>query len=249
MTTEQPVPVAERFSDIDVVLFDYGNTLIEFGPNQVRHMAEAQERGLRRFGGLDPELLRQVRDRQLAAPFLDGCRESTFGTVFEELLREVVGVEPTPQAVARLEREFCDAFRACVVPTPGVVDVLRRLGARRRLAIVSNYPCGKCIRDTLTNVGLTQFFDVIVVSGDLGYCKPHPRPFEAALHALRVSPTRALHVGDNWLADVQGAKRLGMRVVLTSEYTPYQHIEPGAHDFEPDARIRRLAELEELLRD
>lgn len=232
---------------IDAVLFDYGNTLVRFGTAELAALLDAVVCVLSGLGAVDRTRLHAVRDRQLSAPYLNGYRENDFATISAELLAEVAGVEVTPERVAAIIEARCAAFFAAVHADAAVRGVLEQLSRHRRLALVSNYPCGRCIRDTLDNVGLAPFFHTVVVSGDVGWCKPHPIPFQAALGALGVAPERAVYVGDNWLADVQGAKRLGMRAVLTEQFAPYQHIARESGDHEPDARIATLSELTALL--
>jgi FMN phosphatase YigB (HAD superfamily) len=65
--------------------------------------------------------------------------------------------------------------------------------------------------------------------------------------ALGLSGAALLYVGDNWLADVQGAKRAGWQMVLTRQWQPPETFPREADHFEPDAAIGHLAELERLL--
>jgi putative hydrolase of the HAD superfamily len=178
---------------------------------------------------------------------LNGHKENELNEITRELLRELFAHEPTPDETQRLVARRCASFLECVDSADGVHALLSRLGTRFRLALVSNYPCGQCVRDSLKQVGYAELFETVVVSGDVGWCKPHPKPFEQALAELGLSAERCVYVGDNWLCDVQGAKGIGMSAVLTTEYTPYQLITPQPNDHEPDARITRLGELETLL--
>jgi FMN phosphatase YigB (HAD superfamily) len=100
----------------------------------------------------------------------------------------------------------------------------------------------------MDKVGLTEFFEVIVVSGEVGYVKPHPVPFERLLGQLGEDPAACVYVGDNWLADIQGAKAAGMGAVLTTEHVPYETFAPKEGDHQPDARIARIGELAGLMR-
>jgi putative hydrolase of the HAD superfamily len=232
----------------DAILFDYGNTLVQFGKSELAELGARVSAELSRHGPVDPQRFQAVRDRQLSAPYHNGGRENDFAQIDLELLSEVVGVDATPERAEAISDARCAAFFSVVradESVRSVLESLRREGLR--LALVSNYPCGRCIRDTLSNVGLAPVFDVVVVSGEVGWCKPHPAPFRTALEALGVAPERALYVGDNWHADVQGSKRLGMGAVLTEQFAPYQHIAPEPGDHEPDARIATLAELVDLL--
>jgi putative hydrolase of the HAD superfamily len=96
-------------------------------------------------------------------------------------------------------------------------------------------------------MGLSDLFEVIVVSGDVGYVKPHALPFETLLAGLDEKPENCVYIGDNWLADVQGAKRIGMSSIYISQHKSYEKFEPGPGDYEPDIRICHFSELAELL--
>ncbi len=229
---------------VDAVVFDYGNTLIEFGPRQVTAQNSALIDALREmFGNCDVERLAELRDRQLMAPYLNGYIEADLPGICRELIRFLYEEEPTVEQVERLVAVRYETFVRVVSLPDGVLPLLQKLARQYRLALVSNYPCGRSIRDSLTKIGLTELFECIVVSGEVGFVKPHPRPFETMIDELGLSPQRCVYVGDNWLADIQGAKKLGMGAVLTKQYQPYQSITPEPDDFSPDATIQHLDEL------
>ena len=139
------------------------------------------------------------------------------------------------------------AFLDSVSVDPAVPALLQRLSRSHRLGLISNYPCADSIRDSLRALGLLGFFEVIVVSGEVGRVKPHPAIYQAALDALDCDASDCAYIGDNWLADVQGSKRLGMRAVLVKEHVPYESFEPQAGDHAPDAVLERLVDLEPVL--
>ena len=56
-------------------------------------------------------------------------------------------------------------------------------------------------------------FRATVYSVDVGWCKPRPEPFRAAISALGVDASEVLHVGDIERTDVAGALALGMRAI------------------------------------
>jgi FMN phosphatase YigB (HAD superfamily) len=64
------------------------------------------------------------------------------------------------------------------------------------------------------------------------------------LEGLELEAGQCVYIGDNWLADVQGAKGIGMRAILTTQHVPYEKFERREGDHEPDARIGHLGELE-----
>ncbi len=60
--------------------------------------------------------------------------------------------------------------------------------------------------------GLNQLAPFVIVSEEVGYAKPDPRIFRDALNAMGLSnPERVMFVGDNPVADIDGAKRFGMK--------------------------------------
>jgi putative hydrolase of the HAD superfamily len=93
-------------------------------------------------------------------------------------------------------------------------DALRVLEALREQevalgAIVNGVPA--IAIQTVEGLGLRPYLDHLVISGLVGVEKPDRRIFDHALKLAGVEPDRALHVGDNPVVDVAGAKRAGMK--------------------------------------
>lgn len=233
---------------LQAVVFDYGNTLIEFGARQLARQYEVLSEILRqRFGRCDRQRLKEVRDRQLVAPYRNGYRENNLREIACELVAALEpDVDPGPHADALILGRY-QAFLETVIVHPDVTALLTDLRSRFRLALLSNYPCSASIRDSLALNDIADVFDAVVVSADIGYVKPHPTCFHRVLEELDLPASACVYVGDNWLADVQGAKGVGMRAILTSEYRPYERFDPQPDDHQPDARIDRLSELSALL--
>lgn len=83
-----------------------------------------------------------------------------------------------------------------------------------------------------------KFFHVITLSYELGYAKPHPSIFAITLTKLGADANRCLHVGDDPVADVQGAKNVGMKTAF---------IKRRGTEADADVKIRRLTELTKVL--
>ena len=102
---------------------------------------------------------------------------------------------------------------------PEVRGVLEALHARGTpLAIVSNWDLS--LHDVLEQLDLMRFFGAVVTSAEVGAAKPDPRPFVVALEALGVAPKDALHVGDDPIADVEGAAAAGCAALLVRRGSP-----------------------------
>ena len=116
-------------------------------------------------------------------------------------------------------------------------DVRRTLSALREagyhLAVISNRD--RPFQDVLDAHGLSEFFPYSLAGGEVDSFKPEPGIFEHALRQVKVTAPETVYVGDNYYADVVGARRAGLEPVL---YDP-NHIFPDADC----ATIRSFDEL------
>lgn len=124
----------------------------------------------------------------------------------------------------------------------GAVEGLGRLAARGiALAVVSNTmrTPGVALRKILAGHGLLAPFTHLTFSDEVGVRKPAAEIFRITLEKLGVAPAEAVHVGDDPVLDVQGARNAGLRVI--------QVVAAGGASAEADLVIGGLAELPEAL--
>jgi FMN phosphatase YigB (HAD superfamily) len=96
---------------------------------------------------------------------------------------------------------------------PDVVPVLRLLHARGlTMGVISDWDTG--LGAILNAHGLNRYFDFAVVSATLRHAKPDPRLFETALRRADAIADYTLHIGDNYVLDVLGARAAGIQPVL-----------------------------------
>lgn len=94
-----------------------------------------------------------------------------------------------------------------------VVPCLEALKAAGiRLGVVSNWDIS--LHKTLRVFGLYDYFEAVVASMEEGIEKPDQRLFQIALDRLGAQPHESVHVGDNPLDDLKGAKSAGMRAYV-----------------------------------
>jgi putative hydrolase of the HAD superfamily len=107
------------------------------------------------------------------------------------------------------------------------------------LAVLSNTmrTPGEVVRQVLAQAGLLPFFKVLTFSDECRIRKPAPAIFHRTLADLGVPPEDAVHVGDDPILDVEGARDAGMRVI---QATPDGR---ATAPVKPDAAIRHLGEL------
>ncbi|WP_189389854.1 HAD family hydrolase [Bacterioplanes sanyensis] len=116
----------------------------------------------------------------------------------------------------RLGREH---LSECCRANETFVDVehlLQQLKERSfRLGLLSNATGpGDIFQQDLESRGLAQYYDAVVWSCDIGYRKPYHAAFNIALQKLQANAATTLMVGDSEIADIQGARQLGMDTAL-----------------------------------
>ena len=127
---------------------------------------------------------------------------------------------------------------------PHVREVLDVLRERYPLAVVTDAQSAYA-RAELHKVGLLDYFDPIVISGDHGYRKPDRRIFQLALDGMGVAPEHALYVGNDMHRDIFGAREAGMTTVMVeSDQGADFHL-----DCVPDYTITDLRDLLTILGD
>lgn len=90
------------------------------------------------------------------------------------------------------------------------LEKLARAGIRRALICDTGFTPGRVVRQLLDRTGLLEFLEVTIFSDEIGVPKPDRRAFQAALDALGVEATGAVHIGDLRRSDVAGAKNARM---------------------------------------
>jgi putative hydrolase of the HAD superfamily len=161
--------------------------------------------------GVDPDVLRPALVAAAA------CGSASGGIIDRAL--SVIGRPdvPVPPLVDAFRRH-----RAVRLSTfPGALEALSRLGESLPLGLVTDGHPG-IQRGKLRSLGLSDRFDAVIFSDELGRDrrKPHPAPFRAVLRQLGVDAHTAVYIGDHPDKDIAGAASVGMPAirVFTGEY-------------------------------
>ncbi len=128
-------------------------------------------------------------------------------------------------------------------PYPKVIPTL--LGLKNKglkIGIVTDAPRLKAWM-RLTELGLEDFFDVVVAYGDVEETKPSRMPFEKALQLLNMQPEEVLMIGDMPEKDVKGAQALGMKAC----FARYGWVRGEKPQTTADYEIDGIEELLEIL--
>lgn len=124
----------------------------------------------------------------------------------------------------------------------GAAEALAALRGRYRVVLATDAQDSDAplVRAALARVDLAPFVDDIYTFRELGVRKEDPAFFPAVLAKVGCPPQTAAMVGDNYKADVVGAKKAGLWAIW---YNPAGNPAPSQAGPVPDLTIRHLAEL------
>jgi len=255
---------------IEAVSLDFGNTLVPVSAAGLRRVVERTAQAMAAHLGPfeETEVLRiwgEERERQFRED-IPRFREVDLSQRLARILARLRGMAPppadtpwddaraaersTPDEIEWAIDAYSRAFVEGLPAAPAAGALIRRLAGRYRVVILSNWPLASTIDRYAEAAGWTPYLRAIVVSQRVGVVKPHPAMFEAARKALDGPPPGAiLHVGDDWAADVVGARAVGWRVAYLRARPGDSPLPSSTRDTSvtPDLELSTIDELEDGL--
>lgn len=222
------------------MLFDALGTLVELDDPWAAITRELAQRGAPVAAGAARRAL-EAEMRYYRANHAVAVDEQTLDVLRDrcaEVLRDRLPAPARELPLAELRAALLGAlrFRAFDDAAP-TLDALRAAG--RTVAIVSNWDVS--LHAVLDQTGLAERVDLVVTSAQAGVAKPDPAIFRIALERLGgIRPEDALHVGDDPVADVGGARSAGVAALLVDRARPAGGGAPGVIGSLEDL-LRRLA--------
>ncbi|WP_311202722.1 HAD family hydrolase [Actinophytocola gossypii] len=224
-----------RPATINAICLDIDDTLVDFtatARQALSHMIGRDDMWLKWQRTTDEHVAKVVAG-DLAYEDMHRARTKAFMADLGALLDD--------ELVALLERRRSTRLRTSwrlfedAVPC---LDWLRAAGLK--LAAVTN-ASGAHQRTKLERLGISRFFDTVLIAGELGAAKPDPVIFHTACALMGVPPEETLHVGDLLEADAVGARDAGLHGVWLNRSVDDARPATGID------MIESLADLPELL--
>lgn len=209
---------------ITTVLFDMGNTLLDFhaqGPSDATKDAQG-------FEALMHAIRRQIDPSCRAITFWDAVMEpwqqyqqyhrhhelveypivAAIGTFFQQRSMPL-----SEQQILQLLQVFYTPYAQHVIANQGARDCLIWLRQHTiHIGVVSNSVLPEAVlRPIFHKVQLAEYIDTFTFSYSYGHMKPHPGIFLYALSMAQAHAEQTLMVGDSLQADLAGAVALGMQ--------------------------------------
>jgi putative hydrolase of the HAD superfamily len=236
----------EKGKAYKAIIFDVGDTLLEYYPSQVQIYFE-------RLKALKFDIDTTIFD-QIAIALEKAA--------YEQIIKEQNGV---PRMCDKdFETMLDKAALSCIIKEqnysiyleklihiplqeqklrliPGTLETLTALKEKRiRLAIVSNHHVW--LPDYLTKIGLAEFFETIIVSDIVGFEKPDIRIMQIALERLSLKASDCLYVGDHPF-DVLCSKKAGLDCAWI---TGSKKNLPDSVPYKEDFRLNKLIDILDL---
>jgi putative hydrolase of the HAD superfamily len=240
--------------DIQAIAYDVNGTLIEISTDEKMDQIFRTAGHFLTYQGID---LRRHHVRELYFQIMKEQRKSSWEMHPEfdavAIWRKIIDDNMTdftrglpPEKLSQLPVFLAEMGRGVsrrrLRLYPHVRSVLRTLRAHFPLALVTDGQSAYA-RGELNQVGLLEYFDPIIVSGDHGFRKPDKRLFEYAVHGTGVPADKTMYVGDNSYRDIFGAHEAGLRTVL---FRP-GHRDKRQDECAPDFCIKDHRELLTIL--
>lgn len=202
----------QKYFEVDAVTFDDFGTL-RFSITQediiypiLRELGKSmhfdEEKFLNKYFKMDAhyrkELQETLRESLLDDIIIEVLKSFDFKS---QIIKSAVRKAVDRGLAARQTRWYEDA--------PYVLSLLRKRGYKLGLISNTHWRYLESFRKELEEV-----FDAITLSYEHGHAKPHSSIFSVTLEKLQVRPNRCLHVGDDPIADVEGAKSVGMKTAF-----------------------------------
>jgi len=126
-------------------------------------------------------------------------------------------LEILPEKKNRIARELFLRFSGnkayqLYPDTEIVLHELRKDFKGLKIAIISN--TDERLHTILESLKINSLVDLIITSKELGYEKPHPNIFHAALKSFNIEAEEAIHVGNDLVKDFEGASDAGLHSIL-----------------------------------
>jgi len=222
------------------VIFDLDGTLRESNPHFMDALHAAlqdmglevdpfkwrlTERWVHEYWAQSPEIIEDVK--------LYG-QDQIWNRFLTRLMSKVGHPHANEEEVRAFGDHMSEVFQPVSELTPGALDVLTSLQNHDfALGVLSNR--SKPFGNELEALNIADFFDFTLAAGEVGVWKPRPEIFQAALERAGVEPEEAVYIGDNYYADIVGAREAGLDAILVDWRRVFTDV--------PATRVEHLSDI------
>ena len=195
------------FFDLDHTLWDFEtNSNIAFETIFKKHKVKVElQKFLNYYRGINEHYWKLYRDEKISK---EDLRLGRLKDTFVKLNHKV-----DIQLIEDLSIGYIDVLPNNNQLFEGAHEILEHLYMNYKLHIITN-GFNEVQSKKMKNSGLSKYFDKIITSENAGVKKPNRVIFEYALALTNAVSEESVMIGDNWEADIMGAKDAGLDVIF-----------------------------------
>lgn len=217
------------------VLFDADETLFHFDAFQGMQLM---------FERKGVEFLKEDYQeyQQLNKPLWDDYQNGDITAAQIKHIRFQSWAEKLDTTTQELNNAFLQAMADICSMLPGAKELLDSLVGKVKLGIITNgFTELQAIR--LEKMGLSEYFEQVVISEQVGVAKPDVKIFDYAMQKMgAVDRNKVLMVGDNLLSDIKGGIGFGIDTCWLNSQA-----QSNTTELQPTFTVNSLPELQRLL--
>ncbi|OQY45930.1 MAG: hypothetical protein B6240_08040 [Desulfobacteraceae bacterium 4572_87] len=241
--------------NISAIGFDLFNTLVMAKPDTLTRAFPRLQQSLAQNGLCPEEDAFKKAYYNAAVMFVKQAREDgkeTHNRFWISAALENFGyhVSPDDPRIATAIEAYFSAFYDSCYCVPGARTMLERLKDRYQLGLLSNFTHWPAALEIIDRLELEAFFEIRLISGKLGYRKPHGEVFEELIGRLGAPRDEIMYVGDDVDADVNGAIAAGIQPVwftyVLDHKPPIPALMSPSETDEPHESVPRISQWSEF---
>ena len=218
--------------NFDAVLFDAAETLFTTRGS----VGEIYSAIAQRFGSAaTPSEIQESFTRHFphSGPLNPATEKQWWKELVFRVFSDVGMIEDFDQFFDEVYDLFRDSRGWILFPeTRQILEELHR--HQLKLGVISNFDSR--LYSVLKDLGIDSLFHAVTICSEVGFAKPHPQIFHAALRVLAVTPDRTLFTGDSLIDDFQAGENAGLTSYLLDRRGRYESMRS----------VRRIATLQEI---
>jgi HAD superfamily hydrolase (TIGR01549 family) len=118
------------------------------------------------------------------------------------------------EQITAFAQQLCQTWQDELKLDPQAVPLLRHLKQENKIVgLISNFDHPSHVQTYLKRVHLLQYFDVVVISGDVGINKPNAEIFRFAFEATGLCCGNTVYIGDS-IIDYEAATAAGIQPII-----------------------------------
>ncbi len=151
-----------------------------------------------------------------------------------------LNVEVSEKLIRKLSVDYINHLSDFNYLIPNAITILEKFRSNYNMHIITN-GFKEVQKKKLKKSGLLKYFKTITISEDVGFKKPSKEIFFHAITKASAQIEKSVMIGDNFNADIIGAKRMGIKAIY------YNFHKTSEQQLEGVIKINDLLELEDIL--